>query len=107
MVTIIEGNVNPKFRSREKETLGVWVFANRAQECRCGQAGCDQLPGRSIVARAVEIWRLIVEACAIDGDIGDAGIEVGRLDHRDFAPLAHVWRGYVDPILAVIDGHVD
>src|ERR1700693_613177 len=106
VVPVIKRYVNSELGSGEEEPSTLRVFANRAQECRSGNAVRDQLPCGPVVTRSINVRRLIVEAAAIDGCVCDAGIEMRSFEQRGLAPVAQPFRGDLFLALATIAGEV-
>src|SRR5581483_10153791 len=76
VVPVVKGYVNSEFGSGKQQSFALGIFPDRAQKRRSGNPICDQLPGRAIVASAINVWSLIVEAAAVDGGIRNRWIKV-------------------------------
>ena len=107
VIAIVKRYIDAEFGSGEEEAFGLRVFAHGAQECRRSDAVRDQLPGRAIVARSINVRRLIVDAAAIDGCISDSRIEMRSLDQRYLGSRRSTRRRDIFPVLSAIASQVN
>src|SRR6266481_1417712 len=86
IIAIVEGDINRAFRSGKQQPLTRAIFANHIA-CSAGwYAVSDFGPGLAEIARAINVRPQIINAKTVDGGVCSAGLEVGSLDDRDFAP---------------------
>src|SRR5450759_4728475 len=64
-------------------------------------------PGRSVIARLVDVGREIVILMAVDRDVRGAGIMRRRFNQTDAAPFRKTLGRYVGPTLAFIACDLD
>ena len=102
MVAVVEGNVDSQLGSGKQQSFLLGVLANRVDESVGRNAVHNRLPAFAIVARAIDIRRLIVEPVTINRNVSHGGIEARGLDHRDLAPVAESRRRHVLPVLAAV-----
>ncbi len=84
------------------------VLAHGVQEEVRRQLAVEALPGASEVAGLPQVGAQVVEAVGVDDDVGGAGVEMGRFDADDRAPLRQAVHaaGDVGPGLAAVAGDV-
>src|SRR2546423_12118606 len=107
MLAIIKRNVNGTFRAREEQALAHSIFTHDVAGASGGNPVRNFRPGLPKIARSVDMSAQIVEAKAVDGGIGRAGIEVRSFDNGNFAPGLELRRRDVLPGFAVVSSEMN
>src|SRR6266566_6042628 len=97
IVSIVEGNIDGTFRSREEQALAHRIFAHHVARSAIGNPFCDFRPRFSEIARAVNVRAQIIKPERIDRGIRRARVEVRRFDNGNFAPRLQSRRRHVLP----------
>src|SRR5205085_8428255 len=86
----------------EQQSPLLRVFPNSAQKCRRVYPGGDRLPCGSVIASAIEIRLLIIQAVTVHCSISLGRIETRCLDKRNLAPTCEPPRADIAPGLTAI-----
>ena len=103
-VSVGEGDVEAELSAGEEEAGVGGVFADGVDEGGGGDAVGDELPGVAEVGGAVDERGAVVDAMALNGSVGDGGVEVRGLDEGDARPGCETGGGDVGPGFAAVAG---
>src|SRR5258708_27164990 len=104
---IVEGDVDTPFCSRIKHSALFRVYTNSANETTVGNSIRQFAPRLSIVAGLIDVGAKIVVLVAIDRNVSRARIQRRSINLADTAPLRHVLRRHVCPVLTFITRNLD
>ena len=107
MVAIIKRDVNSAFGSGKEQSLPPRIFANNIHIFIIRYSGCNFGPGRTRVARAINVWPQVVKSQGVNGSVSCARVEMTGIDDRNFLPGFDLRRRDVGPMRATISSQMD
>src|SRR5437588_8700221 len=92
IIAVIEGDIYRAFSSGKEQAFVPRIFAHDIAGSARWNTIADFYPGFAEIARAIDVGTQIVETERVDCRIRGAGVEVGGLNDRDFAPWLQLRR---------------
>ena len=104
---VIERHINALFRSREKQSFALGIFAHGVHRLARRDSVHNFCPRFAVVLRSENVRPQIVESQRVHCGVSGVRIEMSRFNQRNFLPGRDTWRRYAAPGFSAVGGQMN